>query len=153
MASGPFTLAQLARAAGVGIEEVRFYRACGLLQPPRRRRGQGGDTAFHSEHVERLRLIRRARSYGFEVEAIAQLVDPSRSVTCGDIYRLSVAQLDALCRLRGPDDSTVITLKWLIERCGRTGSRRDCQILGILSREDEPHRRSVKLGHDPIADP
>jgi hypothetical protein len=78
-------------------------------------------------------------------------VDHTRLVMCNDVYRLSVAQLNALCRLRGPDDSTVITLKWLIERCGRIGSRRECQILGILSREDEPHRRSVKLGHNPVA--
>ncbi len=153
MASEPLTLAQLARAAGVGIEEVRFYQECGLLQPQRRRRGRSGDTAFYSEHVERLRLIRRARSYGFELDAIARLVDHSRLVTCNDVYRLSVAQLNALCRLRGPDDSTVITLKWLIERCGRIGSRKDCQILGILTKEDEPHRRLVKSGRDPFADP
>src|SRR3954466_6470298 len=56
MASGPFTVAQLARAAGVGTKEVRFYRECGLLQLPRRRRRRGGDTAFNFEHVERLRL-------------------------------------------------------------------------------------------------
>ena len=75
MSSGPFTVAELARAVGMSVDEVRAYRAGGLLQAPRRRRSRSGDLAFHAEHVDRLRFIQRALAYGFSAERYA-LVPP-----------------------------------------------------------------------------
>jgi hypothetical protein len=46
MALQPFTLAQLARAVGMSVEDVRFYRDSGLLPPPKRRRTRTDDFSF-----------------------------------------------------------------------------------------------------------
>ena len=135
MASGPFTFAELARAAGVRIEEARTYRDRGLLQPPRRRRGRGDDIAFYAEHLERLRFIRCALGYGFSLQAVAMLVDGKSLGTCNDVYRVAVTQLEELRRDRGPAHPTVLALQRLIETCSARGSRTSCKILATLSAE------------------
>jgi DNA-binding transcriptional MerR regulator len=41
-----FTLAQLARAVGMSVEDVRFYRDSGLLPAPKRQRTRTDDFSF-----------------------------------------------------------------------------------------------------------
>jgi DNA-binding transcriptional MerR regulator len=89
MASEPLTLAGLAKASGVSIDAVRFYRDSGLLQPPHRVRGRGDNFAFRIEHVERLKFIRRSLACGLTHEDIGALVDPAVLATCGDVYAIT----------------------------------------------------------------
>jgi hypothetical protein len=60
MASGPVTLSQLAHMAGVSAYDARRYTEQGLLQPARRRKGKATGVALRQEHLDRLKLIRRA---------------------------------------------------------------------------------------------
>ena len=131
MASGPFTLGALARAAGMKEEDVRFYLQRGLLPGPRRRRGRSGDVAFHEEHVARLRFIARALAHGFTHDDIASFVDP-RLLTCADVYRIAEKRLHRLNELLGEEAAAVAGLGRLMARCTRTGNRRDCTILADL---------------------
>ena len=65
-------VAELARAAGVGIDTVRFYQARGLSPAPERR----GRFAIYSEqHLERMRRIRSLLDSGFSLSQIRQLLD------------------------------------------------------------------------------
>lgn len=58
----PLTIGALARAAGVGIETIRFYERRGLLlEPPRT---AAGYRQYSAEAVDRLRFIRRAQGLG-----------------------------------------------------------------------------------------
>ena len=114
MASGPFTLAELARAAGMSVDDVQFYRDCGLLQPPRRQRGRTDDLAFQVEHVERLRLIQRAIANGFFLEDIERVVDEATPVTCNEVYRISVDRLAEYRVARSSGHPTVVALEELI---------------------------------------
>jgi DNA-binding transcriptional MerR regulator len=127
----PFTLAELARAVGVSVQDAHKYRDLGLLQPPRRRRGRSADVAFHQEHFERLCFIKRAVGYGFSLEEIAQLVDPGALVTCADVYRLSSRRAEEL-RAAAPGSAEVVALDRMIAECTQTGSRRDCRILSAM---------------------
>jgi len=62
----------LARLTGVAIETIRYYEKIGLMAPPPRTRG--GHRSYGSEHVERLRFIRRARALGFGIGEIRALL-------------------------------------------------------------------------------
>jgi len=117
----------------MSVEDVRLYRDHRLLQPPRRQRGRTDDFAYRQEHVDRLRFIGRARSHGFSLEAIAELVDAEALQTCNDVYRFATRQLERLQRNSGPEDSTVVALEKLIATCRGSGARRDCQILAGLA--------------------
>ena len=119
----------------MSIEDVRLYRDRRLLQPPRRQRGRTDDFAYRQEHVDRLRFIARARSHGFSLEAIAELVDAEALHTCNDVYRFAARQLEQLLRNSGPEDPAIIALKNLIATCRGSGTRRDCQILAGLARD------------------
>ena len=136
MASGPFTLAQLARAAGMSIEDVRSYRDQGLLQRPRRQRSRTDDFAFQAEHVERLQFIKRALEYGLTINDIARIVDPAALVTCGDVYAVTARRLEQIRQTGGGDTPVAAALAKLLDVCGRVGGRQDCQILGALANPD-----------------
>jgi DNA-binding transcriptional MerR regulator len=112
----------------------------GVLQPPRRRTGRGDDVAFHQEHVERLRFIKRALGVGFHLDDIARLVDPAGLVTCGDVYALASQRLDEMRRThevtRSLEDlireCRVRSQQGLIQPCPAKGGRKGCRILAKL---------------------
>jgi len=56
----PLTIGQVARAAGIGVETVRFYEREGLVLPPARK--DSGYRQYPQAAVPRLRFIRRPRS-------------------------------------------------------------------------------------------
>lgn len=65
------TISRLARAAGVGVETVRYYQRRGLLNTPA---GGAGYRRYGPSHVERLEFIRRAQRVGFTLKEIAELL-------------------------------------------------------------------------------
>jgi DNA-binding transcriptional MerR regulator len=66
-------VAELADAAGVGVDTVRFYQARGLIPPPLRR---GRFAIYDGEHLERLRRIRALLEAGFSLAQIRRLLEP-----------------------------------------------------------------------------
>jgi DNA-binding transcriptional MerR regulator len=72
MATSSFTIGRLAGAAGVNIDTVRFYERLGLLRPAPR--SGGGYRLYGQAEVQRLQFIRRAKTLGFPLEDIAELL-------------------------------------------------------------------------------
>ena len=68
----PFTIGRLAKAADVNIDTVRFYERQGLLHPAPR--SGGGYRLYGPDEVSRLQFIRRAKTLGFSLEDIAELL-------------------------------------------------------------------------------
>jgi len=134
MATGPFTLAQLAQVVGMSFSEVRRYEDCRLLPPGRRIRGRRGEFAYHREHVDRLRFIRRALDHRFSVAGIQQLLDPGTLLTCNDVFGIASRQLEERRRSEGPDGRSVVALEKLTAKCPRVGGRRECPILSALAK-------------------
>jgi MerR family mercuric resistance operon transcriptional regulator len=131
---------QLASAVGVDADTVRVLLQLGVLQPPRLQPGRSGDIAFHREHVERLRFIKRALGVGFHLDDIARLVDPAGLITCGEVYTLASQRLNAMRQTseetRSLEDlireCRVRSQKGLIRPCPAKGGRKDCRILAKL---------------------
>src|SRR5262249_55565097 len=144
MASKPLTLAQLVRAVGMREDDVQAYEKSGLLQHARRQRGRSGGLAYHQEHIDRLHFISRALECGFSLDAIADLLRPDQLVTCSDIYRISDRQLKRLQRER-PESRATATLKKLMAKCARNGSRDDCSIYATLAIENP--KRPLRQRH------
>jgi len=67
-----FTIGQVAREAGIGVETVRFYEREGLLKEPARR--ASGYRQFDSDAVARLRFIKQAQRLGFTLREIKDLL-------------------------------------------------------------------------------
>ena len=66
------TIGGLARAAGVGVETVRYYQRRGLLSEPARPPGE--IRRYGDEDLKRLRFIRSAQAAGFTLNEIGELL-------------------------------------------------------------------------------
>lgn len=144
MASGSFTLAELAKAAGVPVSIVRAYRAEGLLQPTRRLRGRSDDYGFQSEHLARLLFIKRALKHGLTLADVAQLVDSDALVTCGDVHAVTSRRLSEIVKCRDAGTPEAVALTVLLGLCAGKGSREDCKILQLLGPEEFADRASAR---------
>lgn len=69
-------ISDLARAAEVGVETVRFYQRKELLETPRGEARAGRH--YGADDVRRLRYIRQAQTAGFTLAEIAELIDLDR---------------------------------------------------------------------------
>jgi DNA-binding transcriptional MerR regulator len=66
-----YRVEELAAAAGVGVDTLRFYQGRGLLPPPRR---EGRIAYYGDAHLERLRRIRDLQRQGFSLAQIRRVV-------------------------------------------------------------------------------
>jgi len=66
-----FTIGKVAKAAGVGVETIRFYEKKGLIeQPP----SQGTYRTYPKTVVGRIRFVKRAQELGFTLAEIRELL-------------------------------------------------------------------------------
>ena len=90
------TIGALAKAAGVGVETVRYYQRRGLLPEPARPPGE--IRRYGDKDLKRLKFIRSAQSAGFTLNEIGELLaldvadDRARA---RELARVRVAALDA----------------------------------------------------------
>jgi len=71
-----YRVEELAAAAGIRVDTVRFYQRRGLLDPPRR---EGRKAWYAPAHLERLRRIRELGDDGFTLRQIARLLESPTS--------------------------------------------------------------------------
>ena len=71
--SGGLRSGQVARAAGVTLQTLRYYERRGLLSEPSR--SLGGNRRYPPEAVTTLRMIKAAQRLGFTLEEIAELLE------------------------------------------------------------------------------
>ncbi len=130
------TIGELAEAAGVHVETVRYYERRGLLSRPRR----GSGWRRYDEHALRtLRFVRRAQDLGFslgEIRGLLSLRASSSLRTCARVRAQAVeklAEVDAKIRdlvaIRG-------VLEELTRACPSDGPANECPILGSLSTDE-----------------
>lgn len=101
------TIGGLAKAAGVGVETVRYYQRRGLLPEPARPAGEV--RRYGEEDLRRLRFIRSAQAAGFTLAEIGELLELSASddrARARELAQARVAALDAkIAELREARDA------------------------------------------------
>ena len=100
-----YRIEQLARAAGVAVDTIRFYQGKGLLDAPRR---QGRVTWYGESHVERLKRIKDLQQQGFTLTVIQRFL-------AGELEASDEALVAAVTR---PTTPQTLTLGELAERSG-----------------------------------
>lgn len=131
--NSPLTRKQLAHAAGVGIESIRFYENRRLLDEPAR--SPSGYRIYDEAAVERLRFIRRAKELGFtlgEIEDLIGLVSRPRSRRSDLRRRASVKVQEIEGRVRDLQ-SIADALSALVRTCNGKGAIAGCPIFRFLN--------------------
>src|SRR6266581_1732661 len=100
-----YRIEQLARAAGVAVDTIRFYQGKGLLESPRR---EGRVTWYDDTHVERLKRIKELQQQGFTLTVIQRFL-------AGELEASDEALVAAVTRPSAPQ---TLTLSELAERSG-----------------------------------
>ncbi|MGH7904879.1 MAG: MerR family transcriptional regulator [Candidatus Dormibacteraceae bacterium] len=100
-----YRIEQLAQAAGVAVDTIRFYQGKGLLDAPTRR---GRVTWYGEGHVTRLRRIRTLQQRGFTLTVIRRFLE-------GELESSDEALVAAVTSPADPDG---LTLEELAARSG-----------------------------------
>jgi len=124
-----FTIGQLAHAAGVHIETVRYYERRGILpEPPR---SPAGYRQFAAGDLWRLQFVARAKDLGFTLTEIAGLLEGHDSSDASDsVLLMAQAKVEALDDKRRELDETQARLAQLIRICADPTSA-DCRSLQV----------------------
>lgn len=122
------TIGQVARAAGVSVETVRFYERRKLIQQPLK--PHSGIRTYPDDTVSRIKLIRNARKVGFSLREIEALMSiraqpDSQCLQVLERVRAKVAAIEReLASLTEKRD----LLRKAIETCPARGPASECPI-------------------------
>ena len=134
------TIGELAKAAEVGVETIRFYEREGLIaQPPRPRAGY---RRYLPETVRRVRFIRRAKDLGFSLKEIGQLLAlrVAPETTCAEVRALARSKISNIETRIGDLQRIQRVLERLARTCRGTGPTSECPILDLLDEDEEARR-------------
>jgi MerR family mercuric resistance operon transcriptional regulator len=109
-----YTIGELAREAGVGVETIRFYERRGLLRQPER---GVGHRRYPESDLTRMVFIRRAKALGFTLAEIAELLDAAGTGSGEDLVVAARQRLDAVAREMAALEQQRQRLEVLAEVC------------------------------------
>lgn len=129
--SGGLNIGSVAEAAGLPAKTIRYYETIGLVAPAGRR--ANGYRSYSQADMRTLAFIKRARSLGFSVEEVRDLLDLWRDTSrkSAAVKALTAKHIEALDRKISELRSMREALADLVSAC-QGDARPDCPILGEL---------------------
>lgn len=134
MTSAGLTIGRLARAAGVGIETIRYYQKRGLLPVP-----ESKDTTFRHypvELIDRIQFIKRAQELGFNLDEITIFL---RLAVGGDrkkVRSVASSRLDEIRTKITDLQKMEKVLSNLVQECEATGHAAPCPVIAALAEKN-----------------
>lgn len=128
---GLVTIGQIAKAAQVNVETIRFYQRMNLILEPAR--PLGGVRRYSEDTVLRVDFIKRAQQLGFSLEEIKTLLELEEVRSCTETHDMAVKKLAAV-EARVADLNRIRRmLKKLINQCEAGNGVIACPIISSLS--------------------
>jgi Hg(II)-responsive transcriptional regulator len=131
MSEASFTIGDVARAAGVGVETVRYYERRGLVAQPGR--SLGAYRHYGSGHVDRIRFIKRAQELGFNLEEIETLLELQDGTDRRSIRRIAAKRLEETRRRIADLLRIERVLGHLLHECEDHGRSPRCPIIAAIA--------------------
>ena len=133
-------IGELAAAAAVNVQTLRYYERLGLLPQPARR--TSGYRAYATDSVRRVRFIKRAQDLGFTLGEIADLLAlRERSVSaCEQVEARAASTLHRIDEKIRDLESMRGALFQYVTTCQRREPLGDCPLLRALDRPLEEPR-------------
>ncbi len=130
-------IGEAAAESGVGAKRIRHYESIGLLPPAPR--SEAGYRRYSAEDVGTLRFVRRARSLGFSMEEIGELLVlwQDRSRPSSEVKRVALARIGELDAKISELQAMRDALHHLASHC-QGDDRPACPILDDLADRPEP---------------
>lgn len=127
------TAGKAARAAGVGVETLRFYEREGILAPSTRT--PSGYRVYDQAAIDRLHFIQRAQALGFTLREIRELIalDSDPNAECGDLRERATRKLDVVEKKISELERIRNGLAVLLDSCDAGQPLRDCPMMRCLT--------------------
>lgn len=137
MDSPNLTIGRLARAAGVGVETVRYYQRRGLIGTPS---GAAGARRYGQAALDRLRFIRHAQRLGFSLDEVAGLLELDEMTDRNEARKAAQDKLREIEEKMTRLEAMRQALAELVRCCEAGPGAEPCPILHTLSgTEESPH--------------
>lgn len=128
------TIGQLAVAAGVNVETVRYYQRRELLAVPKR---EAGSIARYPESaLTRLRFIKRAQTLGFSLDDVQVLLSLDDGQACSSARELGERKLADVRERIHTLHALEEALQGLVASCSSTKRKVSCPLIDALMRAD-----------------
>jgi Cu(I)-responsive transcriptional regulator len=130
---GLMDIGRAAEQSGVSVKMIRHYEAIGLLPPPART--FANYRIYGPNDVHTLRFIKRARTLGFSMGDIKELVGlwKNKARSSAAVKKIAGKHLEELERKIAELQSMAATLEHLTKHC-HGDQRPECPILEDLAR-------------------
>ncbi len=132
LGQGLLDIGRASKASGVSVKMVRHYELIGLLKNVART--DANYRVYSDQDVHTLRFIKRARTLGFSVDDIRELLSlwQNKSRPSASVKKVAAGHMDQLKRKIAEMQSMVTTLQHLTLHC-HGDQRPDCPILDDLA--------------------
>lgn len=131
----PLQIGDVAAAAGVSVDTVRFYERERLLQTVGRT--QGGFRLFGSDAVDRIRFIKQAQELGLALDEIRTMLKADGSAECRQVHDLLKAKLaeidERMRRMRAFRRQLATYLAECEHTLEREGEDADCPVVDKIN--------------------
>lgn len=127
------TIGLFAKKAGVNIETIRYYERKGLLPEPKRRKS--GYRIYSAEDIRRIEFIIRAKSLGFTLVEIKEILDLYKNpeTKCEDMKKKAENKIEDIERKISSLTKIKKALKKLSKQCIGPVPLDQCSIIDFLS--------------------
>ena len=132
LGQGLLDIGRASKASGVSVKMIRHYEAIGLLKHVART--HANYRVYGERDVHSLRFIKRARTLGFSVDDIRELLSlwQNKSRSSASVKKVAASHMNELKRKIAKMRSMLTTLEHLTHNC-HGDQRPDCPILEDLA--------------------
>lgn len=127
-----FTIGQIATAASVNVQTIRYYERRGLLLPLERT--ASGYRQYDRDSLRRLRFIKHAQALGFSLKEIQELLAlrVRHGAACKAVERTTRGKIDVIDRKLRELERLKRTLADLAETCRARKRTSECPVLEAI---------------------
>ncbi len=131
------TIGQVATAADVNIQTIRYYERRGLFPTPRRT--AAGYRQYADDAVARLRFIKHAQELGFSLREIQELLGlrVRHGAACDTVERRTRKKIEVVQQRIRDLMRMKRTLERLAAACAARQPTDECPILEVLEDHDD----------------
>jgi MerR family mercuric resistance operon transcriptional regulator len=130
------TIGELAKAAGVGVETIRYYQRRGILATPSK--PLGGQRQYPETTLAQLAFIRRAQQMGFSLEEITVLMTLRDGSRCAEGRAHAQRKLDELGKRVEELNRMRRQLRSIVRTCDANKRNARCPLIRALEGDGKP---------------
>lgn len=136
------TIGAFAKAAGVGVETIRFYQRKGLLLEPSK--PYGGIRRYGQSDVARVRFVKSAQRLGFNLDEVAELLRLQDGTHCEEASRLAEHKLFDVSEKLENLTRMQTALSEIVLACHASNATVSCPLIAALQGEAEVREAETK---------